>query len=417
MYEELDIRRALIIAPKRVVESVWTAEVEKWEHVKHLKLTRIIGTAKQRQQALLEKSDVHIVSRDNLAWLVAQYPKGTVPYDCLIIDESSSFKNHRSQRFKALRTVMDSFKRVVILTGTPAPNGLLDLWAQIYLLDKGERLGKKVTFYREDYFRPDKMNGAIVYSYKLREGSEEKIHKKLQDICLSMKAKDYLDLPERIDNYIKIQFSKELRARYKQFEEDKIMELVEADVEVTAMTAAALVNKLLQFCNGAVYDEDKNYHEVHDLKLDALEEIMEQDDKPILVAYNYQSDKERLLARFKKYKPVVLNGDKDIKDWNAGKIRMLIMHPASGGHGLNLQYGGNTIVWFGLNWSLELYQQFNARLDRQGQTNGVIIHHIVVENTYDESVIKSLKAKDVTQESLMQAVKLKIEQYKKKYKN
>lgn len=414
LYEELDVKRVLIVAPKRVVESVWDSEVEKWEHIKHLKLTKIIGSEKNRRLALLERTDIHLISRDNITWLCAQYG-GYLPYDCLVIDESSSFKSHSSKRFKSLRIVLHNFKRVVLLTGTPSPNGLLDLWAQIYLLDKGERLGKNISHYREDFFKPNKMNGAIVYSYKTQQDGEERIHRRISDICLSMKAKDYLDMPERVNNYIMVEFDAKLRKQYKQFEEDKIMEIVESEVEVTAMGAAALVNKLLQFCNGAVYDEDKTYHVVHDLKLDALEEILENDDKPLLVAYTYQHDKERIMQRFKKYKPVALSGNKDIEAWNRGEIRMMVMHPASGGHGLNLQYGGNTIVWFGLNWSLELYEQFNARLDRQGQTNGVVIHHIVAKSTYDESVIKSLKEKSRVQDSLMEAVKLKINEYKKQY--
>ena len=411
IYEELEIDRALIVGPKRVVESVWTTEVEKWSHLKNLKLTKIIGSPMQREKALLEKTDIHLISRDNIVWLCGKYG-GHMPYDTLVIDESSSFKSAKSQRFKALRLVIGQFKRVIILTGTPAPNGLIDLWPQIYLLDSGDRLGKTITSYREMFFNPDARNGQVIFNYKLQETGEERIHARISDICLSMRAKDYLDLPQRINNYIELKFDEELQKKYDDFERDKVMEFIESGVELTAVNAAGMVNKLLQFANGAVYDEDKNYHEVHDMKLEALAEILDVDDKPVLVAYTYRHDLERMLVRFSKLKPVVLKTDQDIKDWNAGKIRLMIMHPASGGHGLNLQYGGNSIVWFGLTWSLELYQQFNARLDRQGQVNGVIINHLVANNTYDMNVIRSLNDKDKTQESLMDAVKYKIENYR-----
>ena len=411
IYEELEIDRALIVGPKRVVESVWTTEVEKWSHLKNLKLTKIIGSPMQREKALLEKTDIHLISRDNIVWLCGKYG-GHMPYDTLVIDESSSFKSAKSQRFKALRLVIGQFKRVIILTGTPAPNGLIDLWPQIYLLDSGDRLGKTITSYREMFFNPDARNGQVIFNYKLQETGEERIHARISDICLSMRAKDYLDLPQRINNYIELKFDEELQKKYDDFERDKVMEFIESGVELTAVNAAGMVNKLLQFANGAVYDEDKNYHEVHDMKLEALAEILDVDDKPVLVAYTYRHDLERMLVRFSKLKPVVLKTDQDIRDWNAGKIRLMIMHPASGGHGLNLQYGGNSIVWFGLTWSLELYQQFNARLDRQGQVNGVIINHLVANNTYDMNVIRSLNDKDKTQESLMDAVKYKIENYR-----
>jgi len=412
IYQDLSIKKALIVGPKRVVESVWTSEVKKWEHLKNLKLTRIIGGETQRNKALLENTDVHLISRDNVTWLCGKYG-GHMPYDTLVIDESSSFKSAKSQRFKSLRLIIGQFKRVVILTGTPAPNGLIDLWPQIYLLDRGERLGKTISFYREDFFKPDARNGAIVFNYKLQETGEERIHARISDICLSMRARDYLKLPERTDNYIELQFDEELQKKYDDFERDKVMEFIESGVELTAVNAAGMVNKLLQFANGAVYDENGDYHEVHNLKLDALEEIMDVDDKPVLVAYRFRHDMERILARFGKYKPRLLTTEQDIVDWNEGKIRMLLMHPASGGHGLNLQYGGNTIVWFGDPWSLELYQQLNARLDRQGQTNGVIINHLVACNTYDVNVVKSLNSKDKVQESLMDAVKYKIETYRK----
>lgn len=411
LYEELEIDRALIIAPKRVVENVWTSEVSKWEHLKNLSLTKIIGPPEKRDKALLEKTDIHLISRDNIVWLCGKYG-GHMPYDTLVIDESSSFKAAGSQRFKALRLVIGQFKRVVLLTGTPAPNGLIDLWPQIYLLDKGERLGKTISSYRSEYFKPGATNGMVVFNYNIQKGGEDRIHEKIGDICLSMRAKDYLKLPDRINNYIELKFDDDLQKMYDDFERDKILEFIESGVELTAVNAAGMVNKLLQFANGAVYDDDRNYHEVHTMKLDALEDIIDVDDKPILVAYSYRHDLERIMERFKMHKPILLKTEQHINDWNAGKIRLLVMHPASGGHGLNLQYGGNNIVWFGIPWSLELYQQFNARLDRQGQEHGVVINHLVACNTYDMNVIKSLSNKDKTQEKLMEAVKFKIEKYK-----
>lgn len=418
LYEELDINRALLIAPQRVVKDVWVQEATKWEHLWRLKFTKIIGTPREREHKLKEKTDIHLISRDNVAWLCGV--NGHTHYDTLIIDESSSFKSPKSQRFKALKLIIKHFKRVIILTGTPSPNGLIDLWPQLYLLDQGERLGKTITSYRSEFFKPGASNGVIVFNYNIQETGEERIHARISDIVLSMRAKDYLKLPKRINNYIELHFDDELQKKYDDFKKDKIMEFVESGVELTAINAAGMVNKLLQFANGAIYYEDadlkRDYIEVHDLKLNALEEIMDVDDKPVLVAYSYKHDLERIQARFAKYKPVLLGDSKTaVEDWNKGKIRMLLMHPASGGHGLNLQYGGSTIVWFGIPWSLELYQQLNARLDRQGQESktGVVINHLVSCNTYDMKVIKSLEGKDATQESLMEAVKFDIQQYMK----
>ncbi len=414
IYEELDINSALVIAPKRVAESVWSAEAEKWEHVSGLKIIKIIGNEKKRKAALKEKGDIYMISRDNIAWLCGQFGGLMLPWDMLIVDESSSFRNPKSMRFKALRRVQASFRRVVILTGTPAPKGLIDLWGQVYLLDRGERLGKTITEYRETYFSPGKRRGDIVFNYDLKKGGEAQIYSKLSDICMSMKAKDYLELPPRIDNYIKLEFPEDLRAQYDEFERSQILQLIETDGEISAMNASALSNKLLQFANGAVYDEHKNYHTVHDLKLDAAEEIIEAaNGKPVLIAYTFIHDLERLMVKLKKYKPKKLETDQDIKDWNAGKIQVMIMHPASGGHGLNLQAGGNIIIWFGQTWDLELYQQFNARLARQGQqADSVIINHLVAKKTVDEDVIKSLANKDYKQEGLMRAMKAKIDKYK-----
>lgn len=417
MFEELEIAKTLVVGPKRVVESVWDSECEKWEHLKDLRVSKIIGTAKQRKEALRKNADVYLISRDNISWLCGLYGGSMLPFDMLVIDELSSFKNPKSIRFKALRGVQPSFKRVIGLTGTPAPNGLIDLWSQVYLLDRGERLGKFITRFREEYFKPGKRNGAIIYKYDLVADGEARIHEKIGDICMSMKAKDYLSLPGRIDNIIKIVLPPDIQAKYDAFERDQVLQLFvdqPEDEAISAVSAAALSNKLLQFANGAVYDENKDWHVVHDLKIEALKEIIEDaNGKPVLVAYTYQHDLHRIKEALKSYKPVQLKSDQDVKDWNAGKIQVMIMHPASGGHGLNLQSGGHIIVWFGQTWSLELEQQFNARLDRQGQENVVIINKLVASKTMDEDVIKSQESKSAKQESLMEAVKAKIKKYVK----
>jgi len=415
MFEELDIVSALVIAPKRVAESVWDAECEKWEHLNHFKISKIIGSAKERRKALSEKADIYIIGRDNVAWLCGQYGGSMLPFDMLVIDELSSFKNNKSVRFKSLRGVQPSFKRVVGLTGTPAPNGLIDLWSQIYLLDRGERLGKFISHFRDNYFHPGKRNGAIVYSYDINKDGDERIHNKIGDICMSMKTEDYLKLPGRIDNIIKIDFPPEVQAKYDEFERDQVLSLfgdLEEGKDISAVNAAALSNKLLQFANGAVYDSDKKYHVVHDLKIDAIKEIIEDaNGKPVLIAWTYRHDMERLKIALKKYHPRELKEDKDIKEWNEGKIQIMMMHPASGGHGLNLQSGGHIIVWFGQTWSLELEQQLNARLDRQGQKEVVIINKLVASKTIDLDVIRAQQRKSAKQDGLMEAVKAKIKKY------
>lgn len=411
IYEELEISKVLIVAPKRVVESVWTQEVEKWEHLHHLKLVRIIGSEAQRKRALQEKANVYLVSRDNIAWLCGLYGGGMLPFDMLVVDESSSFKSHKSVRFKTLRRVLPSFDRVVILTGTPAPNGLIDLWSQIYLLDHGERLGKTIGAYRNDYFTPGQRNGAIVYNYNVKTTGEEAIHDRIKDICMSMKAEDYLDMPDKVDNVISLEMSDRIKTQYKEFEREQVLELLAG--EITAVNGAVLSNKLLQFANGAIYDEDKNVHEIHDLKLDAAEEIVENaNGKPVLIAWTFKHDRDRLLRKLKKYKPVQLSTDQHIRDWNAGRIQIMLMHPASGGHGLNLQSGGNIIVWFGNTWSLELEQQLNARLYRQGQkSRRVFIHRLAVRGTMDMDVIRSLRNKTNKQDGLMNAIKSLLKRY------
>ena len=414
MYDYLEVNSVLVIAPKRVAETVWAEEAQKWEHLQHLTFSKIIGTEKQRLEAFFhKKADIHIISRDNIAWLCS-ICASNLPYDMLVIDELSSFKNHQSQRFKALRLARPWIKRVVGLTGTPAPNGLIDLWPQIYLMDRGERLGKTITKYRSTYFTPGKSNGYVVYNYNLQGGAEQAIRNKIGDICISMQAQDYLNMPMLTNNYVKLEMPEDILAAYHKFEKDSIMKLINSDneVEITALNAAGLSNKLLQFANGAIYDEDKNVYPIHDIKLEALEEIVEEAcGKPILVAWTYQFDRDRIMKYLSKYKPRELKTAKDIQDWNDGKVQLMLAHPASAGHGLNLQAGGNIIVWFGLTWSLELYQQFNARLYRQGQKQGVIIHHLYMAQTHDEDVILALKNKDRVQMSLMNSIKAKIDNY------
>jgi len=416
IYEELEIDNALIVAPKRVAESVWSDEIEKWSHLNHLTFSKVIGTPKQRKAALAVKADIYLLGRDNVAWLCGLYGGLTLPFDMLVIDELSSFKNPKSQRFKALRMAQPSFKRVVGLTGTPAPNGLIDLWAQIYLLDRGERLGKTISAYREAYFRPDKRNGHIVYSYALNKEGDEVIHDRIKDICMSMKTKDYLDLPDAIENIIPIKFPADLQSKYEEFEKEKVLEMFGGEEgegpDITALNAAALYNKLLQFANGAIYDDEKNWHEVHTLKLDAAEEIVEDaDGKPVLIAWTYRHDLYRLQERLKKYKPRELKTDQDIKDWNAGKIQVLLMHPLSGGHGLNLQFGGHLIVWFGQTNSNELFKQLNARLRRPGQKFKCIINRLVAHQTIEQAVVKSVERKGIVEDGLMDAVKARIKKY------
>lgn len=429
MFDYLEINSVLVIAPKRVAESVWQEEAEKWDHLKRLSFSKIIGSAKQRISAVMDtKADIYIISRDNVAWLCALYGGGKLPFDMVVIDELSSFKSYKSERFKALRGARPYLKRLVGLTGTPAPNGLIDLWPQIYLMDRGERLEKTISRYREKYFRPGQTNGHVVYSYDLMSDSEYIIHKKIEDICISMKANDYLEMPERTDNYIKLKMPEQIKKQYDDFEKNKVLDLfkseqeyldnadkrVDKPVEINAVNAAALSNKLLQFANGAVYDENRKVFPIHDIKLEALKEIIEDvNGQSVLVAWTFQFDRDRIMDYLKKYKPRELKTNKDIEDWNAGKIQVMLAHPASAGHGLNLQAGGNLIVWFGQTWSLELYQQFNARLYRQGQKNHVIINHLILQGTHDEDVIRALKSKDKKQNALMDSIKAKIDRYKK----
>jgi SNF2 family DNA or RNA helicase len=410
LYDYFDVSKVLVIAPLRVTQSTWSGEIEKWDHLQGLRLSKVLGSEKQRVEALHQPADIYIINRENTEWLVDYYGRKW-PFDMVVIDELSSFKNPRSKRFRALRKVRPLIKRIVGLTGTPAPNGLIDLWSQIYLLDQGERLGKTLTGYRNRYFDPGRRNQNIVFEWIPKPFAEERIYEKISDICVSMKAEDWLQLPGRIDNAIEVELPEKAKSQYKQLEKDLILPLLGSDV--TAANAAVLTNKLLQMANGAIYDEFGEAKEIHDAKLEALEEVVEAaNGKPVLVVYSYRHDLDRIKNQLKKYKPRTLDSDQDVQDWNAGKTQVLLLHPASGGHGLNLQTGGNIIVWFGLTWGLEYYQQANARLYRQGQIERVIVHHIVAKGTMDEEVLKALTGTAATQNDLMEAVKAKIEQYK-----
>ncbi|MFZ3578822.1 DEAD/DEAH box helicase [Virgibacillus sp. DJP39] len=415
MYDHFDVAKVLVIAPLRVASTTWEEEVKKWDHLKTLRISKVLGSEKQRVAALYNKADIYIINRENVTWLVDWFDTDW-PFDMVVIDELSSFKSSKAKRFKSLKKVRPLIKRFVGLTGTPAPNGLIDLWPQIYLLDGGERLGRTVTGYREKYFLPDQRNQMMVYTWKLKQGAEDAIYEKLSDVCVSMKAEDYLELPDRIDNTILVELPKKAKEQYEMLEKELILSI--ADTDVLAGSAAVLANKLLQMANGAVYDENKEVKHIHDEKLKALDELIEAaGGKPVLIFYGYQHDKDRILNHLKKAKPRLLQSDGDIKDWNSGKVNILLAHPASAGHGLNLQAGGNIIIWFGLNWSLELYQQANARLHRQGQKETVIIHHILAKDTIDERVMKALEDKDTSQAALIEAVKARMNKYKEEMKN
>lgn len=385
-----------------MAEDTWPTEHKKWRHLKNLKVTKVLGTPKERREALEEESDIYIITRDNVIWLVDYLKEWD--FDTLVIDELSSFKNHQSKRFKKLRTVTPYFKRVIGLTGTPAPNGYMDLWAQIYLLDRGERLGKNITAYRKRFFNA--YHRGQYTEYKLRDGAKEEIDKLISDICISMKAKDYLDLKDPIYIDEEVTLNKKEFKLYQEMAKEAIINI--NDEDIPALSAATVSNKLLQLANGAIYDEDKKYHLVHDEKMKALEELIEQSaGENVLVFYNFKSDLDRIQKKFKD-EVVKLETDKDIKDWNEGKIKILLAHPASAGHGLNLQSGGSIIIWFSLNWSLELYLQANARLHRQGQKNTVRIYRIIAKDTIDEKVLQVLEGKNIRQEKLLAELKAEI---------
>ena len=400
------IYKILVIAPKRVAEDTWSREHKKWDHLSGLRISKVLGDRKQRIAALKRDADIYVIGRDNVKWLV-EYMDKSWPFDMVVIDELSSFKNPSAQRFKALRKVIPASDRVVGLTGTPTPNGLIDLWSQIYLLDQGERLGRTVGSYRDRYFKPGAKNGHIVYRWELRTGAAKAIEGKLKDLCISMSAEDYLDMPERIDNVIHVGLTDKEREIYQRME---LTQLVTIDgSEVAAFSAGAVMNKLLQMANGAVYDDNGDVIRIHERKLDALEELMDVSDEPILVFYSYKHDLAAIRGRFPDVR--MMESADDIAAWNDGRIRLLAAHPASVGYGLNIQDGGHIIVWYGLPWSLELYQQANARLYRQGQSKTVIIHHLVADDTVDEQVMKALERKDTGQSALLTALKERGDQY------
>ncbi len=417
LLENCVISKVLVVAPKRVTQVTWGNEIESWEHLKGLRLSVIDGTADQRRAAMMVDADIYAVSRDNIVWLIQEYGGVRIPYDMVVIDELSSFKNHASKRFKAFRKVRKFIPRVVGLTGTPSPNGLIDLWAQMYLIDEGQRLGKSIGRYRDEFFTAGQRNGDIVYSYIPKspaEETEQKISTRISDICLSMTAEDYLKMPDKIMIYDNVEMDEKDYKQYKEFERERILELIDRDEPLSAASAAALSNKLQQFANGAVYDSERNVMQVHDRKIEKLKELVEAaNGNPVLVAYSFKHDLDKITEALKEYKPVKLQTPADMQRWNEGKIQVLITHPASAGHGLNLQKGGNIIIWYGNTWSLELYLQFNARLYRQGQKKPVYIHHIVTKGTVDEKIIRSLGGKKDTQDGLMNCIKELMEYYSK----
>ncbi len=404
LLDSFDASCVLVVAPKRVAEDTWPSEIRKWDHLKGLTYSLVTGSEKERRAALARKAMIYIINRENVGWLVENTPWR---FDTLVLDELSSFKSAKAQRFKALKKVRPLCRRVIGLTGTPAPNTLIDLWPQMYLLDMGQRLGRFLTHYRERFFVPDKRSREMVYSYKPREGAERKIYDLIGDICISMKATDHLQMPELITNRVEVKLSMQERKLYDTLKREMLLQL--KDGEIDAVNAAALSGKLLQMANGAVYDTQGRTVIIHDRKLDALEDLAEAaNGKPVLVAYWFRHDLERIQKRFPDSR--VIDTGSDIADWNAGRISMGLLHPASGGHGLNLQEGGSTIIWYGLTWSLELYRQLNARLWRQGQKSGtVVIHHIIAADTHDEDVIRALERKDTGQKALISAVRAQLE--------
>ncbi len=406
------INKTLIIAPKKVAEDTWQMEAKKWQHLQGLRVVGVLGTATQRAAALATAADIYVINRENTQWLVEYYGRAW-PFDTVVLDESSSFKNHQAKRFRALRTVRPRINRIIELTGTPNPHGLMDLWAQVYLLDGGQRLGRTISVYRDMYFNPDKRNRTTIFSYAPKDGADEQIHKQISDICFSMKAADYLDLPELIYEDIPVVLDDKAAKAYRRLEREAVLQVDEDTI--TAVNAAALSGKLLQLCNGAVYDENHEVVHVHDCKLEAFMETVEGlNGQHAIVCYSFVHDKDRLLQALAKtdLRVRVYRDNRDKDDWNAGKIDLLLIHPASCGYGLNLQEGGHHIIWYGLTWNLEEYQQANKRLHRQGQEYPVIVHHLIVKGGRDEDVIRSLEGKDDVQESLLESLKVRIREAK-----
>lgn len=410
-YNRFAVRKVLVIAPKKVAEGTWTKEKDKWDHLKILRVSQVLGSQVKRIRALNTPADIYIINRENVCWLVDYY-KNAWPFDMVVIDESSSFKSHKAKRFKALAGVGSHIDRMVELTGTPSPNGLADLWSQIFLLDGGVRLGKRYTQFRERYFQPDKRGAdGMVYSYEAKQGSEQSILESISDICVSMKAEDYLQLPDITYHEIPVELDAKAEKAYRELERKMVLELPDDDEEISVTSAAALSNKLLQLANGALYDEERGVHEIHNCKLEAFLELVESlQGKPALVFYNFQHDRQRILKALEKSKLRIreLKTTQDEDDWNAGSIDILLAHPASSAYGLNLQQGGNHVIWFGLTWNYELYTQANKRLHRQGQTEKVIIHHLVCMDTRDEDVMQALGRKEDVQNWVMQSLKERI---------
>lgn len=409
LFDYFTVHKILVIAPLRVAKTTWSAEINKWDHLKDLKYSIVVGKPTERKNALQRQADIYIINRENIPWLI-EYTGAAFDFDMVVIDELSSFKNYQSKRFKALMKVRPKIKRIVGLTGTPSSNGLMDLFAEFKLLDMGERLGRFIGQYRHTYFTPDKRNGQVIFSYKPLPGAEDAIYRKISDITISMKATDHLKMPELVTSDYEVELSEKEQNRYKELKENMVIQLL--GEEITAANAASLSNKLCQMANGAIYDDEKNIIQIHDRKLDALEDIIESmNGRPVLVAYWFKHDYDRIVERLKMLNVpfAKLDTEQSITSWNNGEIPVALIHPASAGHGLNLQSGGSTLVWFGLTWSLELYQQTNARLYRQGQrSDTVVIQHIVAKNTIDEQIMKALKKKDNTQSALIDGVKAEI---------
>lgn len=403
MLDYFDVSRTLVIAPLRVAISTWPDEIKKWDHLKYLSYSVVTGSEKERLDALKKPAHIYVINRENVDWLITK-SGFKWSFDMVVIDELSSFKSYQAKRFKSLLKARPKVKRIVGLTGTPSSNGLMDLWAEFRLLDMGERLGRYITHYRQNFFIPDKRNQQMIFSYKPKDGAEKMIYSLISDITISMKSKDFLKMPECIMNEVVVSLSEKEQKLYDSLKKDMVLSV--EDEEIDAINAAALSNKLLQMANGAVYNDDKESIHIHDRKLDALEDLIEgANGKPVLIAYWFKHDLTRIKERFDVRE---INTGKDITDWNEGKIPIAIIHPASAGHGLNLQLGGSTLIWFSLTWSLELYQQTNARLYRQGQKDTVVIHHIVSKGTIDEDVMKALKAKERIQDALINSVKARL---------
>jgi len=411
-YGRFAIRKCLVIAPKKVAEATWQKEAAKWDNLRHLRLATVLGSTRQRIKALLTPVDIWIINRENVTWLVDYY-QNTWPFDMVVIDESSSFKSHSAKRFKSLASIRPHINRIVELTGTPSPNGLMDLWSQIYLLDGGARLGKYYTHFRNRYFDPGRRGRDVIYQYDPKEGAADAVLSKISDICISMKASDYLQLPDCIVHDIPVELDAKAKKAYTELEKKMVLSLPDGDIDVAS--AAALSNKLQQLANGALYDDDHQVHLVHDCKIEAFMELIEQlHGQHALVFYNFKHDKDRLMTALSKSKLRVreFTGAREEIDWNAGKIDVLLAHPASTAYGLNLQDGGHHIIWFGLNWSLELYQQANKRLHRQGQKEPVIIHQLICTGTRDEDLVEALGDKDASQEKVLESLKARIKKWR-----